>query len=473
MPNRSKQRDIVIIGAGPAGLVVASVAAQLGLDVVLVDKNPLLGGDCLHTGCVPSKTLLKIAQVAATVRSAGVYGIKADAPQIDMAQVNGVVKHAIDTIQPHDSRERFESLGCEIITAKAELEGPHLVCAGGARLQAKNIVIATGSIPAIPSIAGLHSVAYLTSDDMFTLPALPRSLLILGAGAVGVEMAQAYARLGCEVSLIESAPGILPQLDAAVGVALTTVLLREGIRIYTNARIVKLSQNADSLCAEFADGSRICADKLLLATGRRVNLDGLGLERAGVSFSDKGIRVNARMQTSVRHIYACGDVTGQRALTHVAEQQAGVIIANVVFKIPKRIDNRVVPSVIYTDPECAQIGMSMQEAVDDKNCKSVRFELQALDRAITERRNDGFANIIVRNNRLVGAQIVAPHAGELIHELALAMQEKIKLSRVAGMVHAYPSYAQLNKRVASAVFTTKLYSKATRTLVKWLHRLLP
>ena len=470
---KNRVRDLVIIGGGAGGLVVASVAAQLGLDVVLIEKNPQPGGDCLHFGCVPSKALLKVAQVAETVRRARDYGIEAAAPKIDIGLVNAAVQRAIDTIQPHDSRERFESLGCEVITGAAQFKDKHSLVVNDQTIRAKKFVIATGSAPFVPPIPGLAEIDYLTNEDMFSLSALPETLLILGAGPIGVEMAQAYARLGSKVKLVETAERILPGMDADISTSLAEVLLHEGVEIFAGRNVLEVKRHDSGTEIVLAEGENVRGEKCLVATGRRAVVAGLGLEHVGVQYSPRGVVVNARMQTSAKHIFACGDVTGQLALTHVAELQAGVVIANIVFKLPKRISQQAVPLVVYTDPECAQIGLTENDIADDDGSSVVRFEMAALDRAIAENKTSGFAKVIIRNGRLLGAQIVGPHAGDVIHEFALAMHEKIKLSKITALVHAYPSYAQISKRVVSAYYSPALYSGKTKTVVKWLHRLLP
>jgi pyruvate/2-oxoglutarate dehydrogenase complex dihydrolipoamide dehydrogenase (E3) component len=441
--------------------------------VALIEKNPQPGGDCLHYGCVPSKALLKVAQMAETVRRSHDYGIKTSPPAIDIEQVNATVKRAIDTIQPHDSRERFESLGCEVVTGEAQFQDAHSIVANDQIIRAKKFVIATGSAPFVPPIEGLTEIDYLTNENMFSLPALPETLVILGAGPVGVEMAQSYARLGCKVKLVEAAERLLPTMDKDIATSLSEVLLQEGVEMYTGSSVRKVSKHEAKINVELANGQSMRGDSLLVATGRRAVVEGLGLERAGVRYTQRGVEVNARMQTSAKHIFACGDVTGQLALTHVAELQAGVVIANIVFKLPKRMSQQAIPLVVYTDPECAQIGLSENDAVNIDGCSTVRFEMAELDRAIAEHKTAGFAKLIVRKGRLLGVQIVGPHAGDVIHEFALAMHEKIKLSKITALVHAYPSYAQISKRAAGAYFSPALYSAKTKTVVKWLHRLLP
>ncbi len=464
--------DIAVIGGGAAGLVVASVAAQLGLDVALIEKQPRLGGDCLHFGCVPSKTLLRSAHVAHMARHAGRFGVTVDRVAADLQQVNAVIRNAVDTIQLHDSHERFRELGCDIHTGAARFVDAHTIQAGNDALRAKRIVIATGSTAWLPDISGLETVDYLTNEDMFSLDMLPEHLLVLGAGPVGVEMAQAFARLGSRVTLIEQAERILPGFDPDIAGTLNQQLEADGIHIVHGAA-GRVEQDHDDRVVELEDGRRLRGDRLLVAVGRRPVVTGLGLENAGVDFSEKGIRVNARMQTTRKHIYACGDVTGVMPFTHVAEQQAGVVIANAVFRLRKRMDYRVIPAVVYTEPECAQVGMGPDQAVRDAATHVVRFDMKQLDRAITDGTTEGLLKLVVRKGRLAGAHAVGHHAGEIVHELALAIQENMKLSRITSMVHAYPSYSQINRRAASLYYRDSLFSPLTRKLVKLLNRWLP
>lgn len=467
------KRDLVVIGGGAGGLVVAIVAAQLDLDVVLIEKEPELGGDCLHYGCVPSKALLKAAHVAHTLRNAADYGYQIDMPDTDMAAINVSVQKAVSTIQGHDSHERFESLGCEVLTGKAYFINASTVKVGDQTITAKRFVIATGSSPWIPEIKGLDTVDYITNEEIFKLEKLPGHLIILGAGPIGVEMAQAFTRFGSRVTLIEKAERILPRSDPDISKTLTQVFTDEGIEVIADKMVVAVELVDAEIKVVMQDGSAVCGDTLLVSIGRRPVIDTMGLEKAGVEYSQQGIIVNTKMQTTNRHIYACGDVTGLMPFTHIAEQQAGVVIANLIFKLPKRMDYRVVPSVIYTEPECAQVGVSTADVKDDKNIKIVHFDMSELDRAVAEHATAGFAKLIIKKGRLIGAQIVGPHAGDVIHELVLAIQGKMKLSKIAGLIHAYPSYAQVNRRVASQYFRDKLFSNGTKRLVRFLNRWLP
>jgi pyruvate/2-oxoglutarate dehydrogenase complex dihydrolipoamide dehydrogenase (E3) component len=466
------KRDLVIIGGGAGGLVVASVAAQLGLDVVLVNKQEAMGGDCLHYGCVPSKALIKSAAIAHSLSHADRWGLPAVKPKIDMQAVNQTIKNAIDTIQVHDSRERFEALGCEVVVGEATFTSPSQIEVAGRQIEAKHIVIATGSSAFIPPIKGLQQVSFLTNEDMYSLPVLPESLIILGGGPIGVEMAQAYARLGSEVSIVEIGPRLLPQMDNAMSVILADALSAEGISIYLNTEVIEVTEQAGMKQLMQEGGEMLQAQALLVAIGRRPVVDSLNLKKAGVRFDETGIKVNRKMQTSNKKIYACGDVTGKMPLTHVAELQAGVVITNIIFKMPKKINYDVVPAVVYTEPEVAQVGLSVKQCKQLKKAEVHQFEISQLDRAITDNNKTGVAKILTNRGRVVGAHIIAPHAGELIHELALAVQENMKISKLTSLVHAYPTYSQLNKRLAGQYYKDRLFNPITKKVVAFLNRYL-
>lgn len=465
------KRDLVVMGGGAGGLVVASVAAQLGLDVVLINKEEAMGGDCLHYGCVPSKALLKSASVAHVMRQANRWGVTSVTPAVDIKSVNQAIKTAIDTIQVHDSRERFEALGCEVITGEAYFTSASQVQVGDRKIDAKCVVIATGSSVWIPPIKGLDQVTFLTNEDMFSLPALPKSMIVLGGGPIGVEMAQAYSRLGTQVTIIELASRLLSRMDVEVSNILADVLSSEGISIVLNNEVVEVVERDNLKQIILKDGRSLQAEALLVAIGRRPVVNSLALEKANVSYDATGIKVNRKMQTSNKNIYACGDVTGDMPLTHVAELQAGVVIANILFKMPKKVSYDVIPSVVYTDPEVAQVGISVEQCENLKKGEVHQFEISQLDRAVTDNDKTGVAKILTDNGRVVGAHIIAPHAGELIHELALAVQEKMKISKITSLVHAYPSYSQLNKRLAGQYYKDRLFSPFTKKIVALINRL--
>jgi len=466
-----RKRDIVIIGGGAAGLVVASVAAQLGLDVVLINKQADMGGDCLHYGCVPSKALLKSASVAHSMRNASNWGIGSAEPKVEMAEVNAAIKKAIDTIQVHDSRERFEELGCEVITGEARFISDSEIEVNNEKIQAKRFVVATGSAAWAPPIKGLDQTQYLTNEDMFSLPSLPKSMIVLGGGPVGVEMAQAYARLGTEVTIIELASRLLPRMDESSSLILADALKLEGISIILADEVTEVAESNQQKQVTLKSGKNISAESLLVAIGRRAVVESLNLSAANVDYDATGIKVNRKMQSTNKQVYACGDVTGEMALTHVAELQAGVVIANLVFKLPKKVNYDVIPSVVYTDPEVAQVGVTVEACQTLKHGEVYQFDISKLDRAITDNNKSGIATLLTNKGRIIGAHIIAPHAGEMIHELALAIQEKMKVSQVTALVHAYPSYSQLNKRLAGQYYNNRLFSPLTIKIVAWLNRL--
>ena len=467
----SKKRDLVVIGGGAGGLVVASVAAQLGLDVVLINREEAMGGDCLHYGCVPSKALLKSAAVAHTLSHADRWGLTPVDPQVDISKVNQAIKKAIDTIQVHDSRERFEALGCEVVTGEARFTGPAQVSVDGQHFEAKRFVIATGSSVFIPPIKGLDQVSYLTNEDMFSLPTLPGSMIVLGGGPVGVEMAQAYSQLGAQVTIVELAPRLISRMDEDASIILADVLTTDGVSIHLNSEVVEVSESGNVKQVTLKDGTSLQAEALLVAIGRRALVDNLNLEKANVRYDAQGIKVDKKMRTTNKRIFACGDVTGEMPLTHVAELQAGIVIANMIFKLPKKISYDVIPSVVYTQPEVAQVGATVEQCKALKHGEIYQFEISQLDRAVTDNAKAGIAKILTDRGRIIGAHIIAPHAGELIHELALAVQEKMKVSKITSLVHAYPSYSQLNKRLAGQYYSDRLFSPMTKKIVAFLNRL--
>jgi pyruvate/2-oxoglutarate dehydrogenase complex dihydrolipoamide dehydrogenase (E3) component len=470
-----KPRDLIVIGGGAGGLVVASGAAQLGLDVVLIEKEAALGGDCLHPGCVPSKTLIHAARVAHTMRRAGDCGLKAVEPEVDLGAVADHVAGVISHIQRHDDPERFRSYGCEVIFGAARFTGPREVEVDGQRIAFRRAVVATGSSPWIPPIEGLAGAGYLTNLDLFDLRRLPEHLVVLGAGPVGMEMAQAFLRLGSRVTVVQRSTTILKREDPEISDTLAALLRAEGMTILTGTGVERIETSGGIRRVVLKGGGGVLeADRILVAMGHRPALNGLGLEAAGVAHDRGRIQVDRRMRSSNRRIFACGDVCGPYPFTHMAEYQAGVVIANAVLRIPKKADYRVVPRVTFTDPEIASVGLTEAQARDRGMAVDVlRFEFSNVDRAITDGSTGGLVKLVTRKGRILGGTILGPHAGELLHEIVLAMRAGIRIGTIGATIHAYPTLAQVHRRTVNTYYGPRLFNPRVRRLVRWINRLLP
>ncbi|KZD06286.1 dihydrolipoyl dehydrogenase family protein [Oceanibaculum pacificum] len=467
------ETDICVIGGGSAGLSVAAGAAQMGARVVLVERGPM-GGDCLNFGCVPSKALLKAGRIARLAEKAGPFGIDASA-SVDFARVKQHVAGVIAAIAPHDSVERFEGLGVTVIQDSARFTGRDTLQAGGRTIRARRFVIATGSSPAIPPIPGLDGAPYLTNETIFSLQEQPSHLLILGGGPIGLELAQAHRNLGCRVTVIEAA-AIAGKDDPELVALLRRRLACDGIEIreQTKALAVEAREDGLRLMVE-KDGmaSALVGSHLLIATGRRANIDGLGLEAAGVAVTSKSIAVDARLRTSNKRIFAIGDVAGPYRFTHMAGYQAGIVIRNALFRLPAKVNYDAVPWVTFTDPELAQVGLDAAEAErrhDD--IQVLRWSFAENDRAQAERATEGLVKVIVRRNgRILGASIYGPQAGELIQLWALAISQRLKIGAVASLILPYPTLSEVSKRAAGSFYTPKLFGEKTRRLVRLLLKL--
>ncbi len=472
------KRDLVVIGGGTGGLIVTSVAAQLGLKVTMIERREKLGGDCLQTGCVPSKTLIHAAKVASLMRRADEYGLKAVEPEVDLGRVSDHVQSVIDQIQPHDDPERFRGYGAEVIFGHATFTDSHTVEVNGQAIQGRRFVIASGSSPFIPPIPGLDEITYLTNENIFSLRELPARLIVLGGGAIGVEIAQAYARLGSQVTIVERLPHILPQEDPEISDMLAESLKAEGIEILTGTSAEQVSKTGDvyhmRCSGQESSDIELESDALLVAVGRRPNVEGMGLEAAGVLYDNRGIKVDRRMRSSTKHIYACGDVAGPYPFTHMAEYQAGIVISNAIFRFPKKANYRVVPWVTYSDPELARVGITEQQAKEQGlEVDVLRFSFDDIDRALAEVETVGEMKLISRKGKILGATILGPHAGELIHEIVLAMQAGLKIGDISATIHAYPTLAQISRRTVNTYYGEKLFSERTRKVVGWINKLLP
>jgi len=465
--------DLCVIGAGSGGLSVAAGAAQMGAAVVLIEKHRM-GGDCLNTGCVPSKALLAAAHAAEAVRRSARFGITAPPPEVEFGRVQAHVHGVIAAIAPHDSVERFEGLGVTVILAPGRFTGPAEVEAGGERIRARRFVIATGSSPALPPVPGLADVPFLTNEAVFDLTALPAHLVVLGAGPIGVEMAQAFRRLGASVSLIDIGT-ILPRDEPEAVAIIRSRLVAEGVSLHERATVAGVSRAAAGVAVSLGDGRVIEGTHLLVATGRRPRLEGLGLEAAGIAATARGITVDRALRTTNRRVYAIGDSAGGPQFTHIAAYHAGLVLRSALLGLPVRADYRALPWVTYTDPELAHVGLTEAEARRAGYPVSVLLEpLSGNDRARTEGEAEGLAKIVLgRRGRVLGATIVAPHAGEVIGLWGLAIQRNLRIGAIAALLAPYPTLGELSKRAAGNHFAPLVFGPWMRRLVGLTQRLLP
>jgi pyruvate/2-oxoglutarate dehydrogenase complex dihydrolipoamide dehydrogenase (E3) component len=467
--------DICVIGAGAAGLTTAALAAQLGARTVLVERGRM-GGECLNTGCVPSKALLAAAKAAHAVRTAGRFGVGCAAPDIDFAAVRRHLRGVVDAIAPHDSAARFEALGVDVVRAEARFVGPRRISAGNRVLRARRIVIATGSEPAIPAIPGIDTVPYFTNETIFDNPVLPERLVIVGAGAVGIELGQAYRRLGAAVTIVE-AERAMPRDDPELAHMLIRGLAAEGVDLREHAHVRSLEATPTGVALDVESGgrrSRVEGSHLLIATGRKPRIDGLGLDSAGVQHDRRGIKVDRRLRTTAPGVFAIGDAIDAPHLTHVAGYHAGIVIRNALFRLPAKVDYSALPWVTYTDPELAQIGVTEAEArrVYGEEVRVLRFPFAGNDRAQAERHAEGLVKIIARRNgQVLGASILGSQAGELAHLWVLAIERRLRLRDIAAMLAPYPTLGEANKSVAAEFYKPRLFGAWTRRAVRLLNLL--
>ena len=471
------EADLCVIGAGSGGLVVAAGAAQLGLKTVLFESRRM-GGDCLNFGCVPSKALLAAAKRMQAARENAEFGLRGALPTVDFPAVMDHVHRVIAAIEPNDSQTRFEGLGVRVIRAHGRFVGPDEIEAGGTRIKAWRIVIAAGSAPAVPPIPGLDSVPYLTNETLFENRTLPRHLIVLGGGPVGIEMAQAHRLLGAEVTVLEALPRILTHDDPELASLLAERLVAAGVRIRTNVRIRRVERDAANIAVvlEAESGEeRVVGSHLLVAAGRRANFGALDLEKAGIELEANGaLRLDRRLRTTNRRVYAVGDAAGGPQFTHAANYQAGIVLRNILFRLPAKVDYRALPAVTYTEPELAQVGLSESAAVErfGADLRILRWPLHENDRAQTERRTRGLIKVLTRGNgRILGASILAPEAGELIQPWVLAVSRGLKIGAIATMIVPYPTLGEIGKRAAGRFYLPKLMSERTKWLVRKLRGL--
>lgn len=463
--------DICIIGGGSAGLSIAAGASQMGAEVVLVEGSKM-GGDCLNYGCVPSKSLLAAGKAAKLAMAAERLGIGLGPPRIDFRAVHDHVADVIATIAPHDSVARFEGLGVRVIEAMARFVGPNEIEAGDVRIRAKRFVVATGSRPFVPPIPGLEDVPYLTNETVFDLTERPGHLIIIGGGPIGCELGQAFRHLGARVSIAEMA-SIMPKDDPELVDLLRTHLLGDGVELFEQSKVMAVEKTQDGLAVRLRCGEeelRIEGTHLLVAAGRRASLEGLDLDAAGVAYDRGGIKVDRRLRTSNRKIYAAGDVAGGFQFTHIAGYHAGIIIKNALFRLPAKTDDRAVPWVTYTTPELAHVGMTEAEARGTTaDLRILRWPFSDNDRAQTERNTEGLIKVITnKRGKVMGATILGAHAGELIQPWILAISQGLKVSALATMIAPYPTLGEAGKRAAGSFYTESLFSARTKRIVRFL-----
>ncbi|WP_372893712.1 dihydrolipoyl dehydrogenase family protein [Rhodosalinus sp.] len=454
------ETDLLVIGAGSGGLSVAAGAAQMGADVTLLEGGAM-GGDCLNYGCVPSKSLLAAAKVAHGQAQAAAFGIADVAPQVDYAAAMGHVQEVIGRIAPHDSEERFEGLGVRVIRAWGRFVSDREVEAGEARIRARRIVIATGSSPAVPPIPGLESVPYLTNETLWDLRERPGHLIVVGGGPIGMEMAQAHRRLGSAVTVLEGAAALGREDPEAAAVVLDR-LRGEGVAIEEGVSAAEVRGEAGDLEVVAEDGRSFPGTHLLIAVGRRANTDALDLDAAGIETTRTGVKVDARLRTTNRRVFAIGDAAGGMQFTHLAAYHAGIVIRQALFGLPATARTDHIPRATYTDPELAQVGLTEAEAraAHGPKLEVARFDYAGNDRALAERKPEGFVKVMVVKGRPVGATIVGHQAGEQIALWALMQAGGLKMKAVADMVAPYPTIAEVSKRAAGAYFSPRLFDSA-------------
>jgi len=473
--------DIGIIGGGAGGLTVAAGAAQLGAKTLLIEKEKELGGDCLHFGCVPSKTLIRSAHVYHLMKNAEKFGLPRASPSpVDFRKISARIKSVISDIQQHDSEERFCSLGAKVEFGHPNFTDAHTIRLNGKTHTAKHWVIATGSSAIIPPIKGLDKTPYITNREIFYLDHLPQSMIVLGAGPVGIEMAQAFNRLGTVVTVVGRAPQILPKDDPDLSGEVMEILSAEGVKFYTSHSIEATSdlgrEREVIISCKTANDTKtlsLKAETLLVALGRVANVEGLGLETIGIEHDRRGITVDQRMRTNHKNIYAVGDVSGGFQFTHAAGYEGGIVISNAIFRLPRRADYTYFPWCTYTDPPLGNIGMNETMAKKAGIGYTVWTEnFKSNDRSLAEGEKSGKVKMVLNEKENpIGVQILGPHAGDLLAEWVAVLNGKVKLATLAAAVHPYPTLGEINKRVAGNFFSPKIFSKKIQKGLKFFFHL--
>ena len=464
-----RTHDLIVIGAGAAGLTAAGGSARLGLRVALIERDRM-GGECLNTGCVPSKALIAAARRMHLMRSAPAVGVAAVEPECDFARVRAHVRASIAAIAPHDSEERFRGWGVEVIHGQARFLDGHSVAVNDRRLAAPRIVVAVGSRPTIPGIEGLAHTLYLTNETVFDLDVLPRHLIVLGGGTVGMEMAQAFRRLGTAVTVVEAGRPLSRDDPEAAAVVLEQ-LAAEGVAIRSGTRAARVSAAAEDVRVEVEPGEAITGSHLLVAAGRTASLDGLKLDAAGVQATPNGIRVDARRRTSNPRIYAIGDCREGPRFTHAAGYEGALVVREVALGLRAAADYRALPWVTYTDPELAQVGLTEAAARE----RHGRIEVHRLpfadnDRAVTDGATAGFIKVVKARGKVVGATLVGAGAGELVLPWSLAIAGKASLRAISGAIVPYPTRSETSKAVAFAGYEALVFGRQARLWARSLAR---
>jgi pyruvate/2-oxoglutarate dehydrogenase complex dihydrolipoamide dehydrogenase (E3) component len=464
--------DLCVIGAGSGGLSVAAAAAAFGVSVVLIEKHKM-GGDCLNTGCVPSKALLAAAKRAAVMRNAAQFGVTASTVDVDFRKVHDHVQRVIAAIAPTDSMERFAGLGVRVIKGHAKFKDRRTVAVGDIEVRARRFVIATGSTSALPPIPGIDEGPYLTNETVFDLTERPDSLIVVGAGPIGLEMAQAFRRLGSEVTVLEAAQPLAKDDPECAAIVLDQ-LEREGVVIRSGVKVVRVKHASGRVSVTFeGPGGEETGEGryLLVATGRKPSTDGLDLEVARIKYDRSGIAVNKKLKTTSRRVYAIGDAAaGQLQFTHAANYHAGLVIRNALFRLPVKVNNDVVPWVTYTEPELAQTGLTEAQArARGIKIQILRWPYHDNDRAQAERETHGHIKVITTHKgKILGASIVGAQAGELIAMWTLAIAQRLNIRSLTGVVLPYPTLSEIGKRAAIDYFTPSLTNPWLRRIIAWL-----
>lgn len=472
------QYDIGIIGGGAAGLTVASGAAQLGAKTILIEKEDALGGDCLHFGCVPSKTLIKSAHVYHLMKNSQTFGLpQVDLPPVDFGRIAKRIQDVIAVIQKHDSEERFCGLGAKVVFGNAFFKNEFTVDLDGKSITAKKWVIATGSSPAIPPIPGLDQTDYITNREIFSLDHLPESMTILGAGPIGIEMAQAFNRLGTRINVVDMSGQILGKEDKDMANAVKENMEKEGVNFFLESAIQEVSdsgvEKAVTIRGNDLQLKTLKSETVLVSMGRTPNVKDLGLDNIGVSYGRSGIKVDDRLRSDIKHIFAAGDVSGGYQFTHAAGYEGGIVVSNAVFRLPRKVDYTWLPWCTYVDPELASIGMN-EKAASEKGLEYTVWTetFEGNDRSLAEGEPLGKIKLILdKKEKPLGIQILGQRAGDLMSEWVAALNGNVKLSTLASAIHPYPTLGEINKRVTGAVFSPKIFSPTVKKGLKFFFNL--